>query len=86
MATLNQYYPQSVSHPGRTLSESLSEKEMGAKEFAIRTGKPEKTISDVLNERSGITPEMAILFEQVLKIPAHFWINRQRIYDEYLKA
>ena len=25
-----------------------------------------------------------ILFEQVLKIPSHFWINRQRAYDEYL--
>jgi len=84
MATINQYYPQSVSHPGTTLSEILSEKEMGGKEFAVRTGKPEKTISDVLNGKSGITPEMGILFEQVLKIPAHFWINRQRTYDEYL--
>jgi HTH-type transcriptional regulator/antitoxin HigA len=84
MTTITQYYPQSVSHPGTTLSEILAEKEMGAKEFAVRTGKPEKTISDVLNGKSGITPEMGILFEQVLKIPAHFWINRQRTYDEYL--
>lgn len=84
MATINQYYPQTVSHPGTTLAEILAEKEMGAKEFAVRTGKPEKTISDVLNGRSGITPEMGILFEQVLKIPSHFWINRQRAYDEYL--
>jgi HTH-type transcriptional regulator / antitoxin HigA len=84
MATLNQYYPQTVSHPGATLAEILAEKEMGAKEFAVRTGKPEKTISDVLNGKSSITPEMGILFEQVLKIPSHFWINRQRTYDEYL--
>ena len=84
MGTINEYYPQSVSHPGTTLSEILSEKQMGAKEFAVRTGKPEKTISDVLNGKSSITPEMAILFEQVLKIPAHFWINRQKNYDEYV--
>ncbi|PKP13646.1 MAG: XRE family transcriptional regulator [Bacteroidetes bacterium HGW-Bacteroidetes-3] len=84
MAIITQYYPQTVSHPGTTLVEILEEKQMGAKEFAVRTGKPEKTISDVLNGKSGITPEMAILFEQVLKIPAHFWINRQRTYDEYL--
>lgn len=84
MATITEYYPQSVSHPGTTLAEILAEKQMGAKEFAVRTGKPEKTISDVLNGKSGITPEMGILFEQVLKIPAHFWINRQRTYDEYL--
>lgn len=84
MATITQYYPQTVSHPGMTLAEILAEKDMGAKEFAVRTGKPEKTISDVLNGRSGITIEMGILFEQVLKIPSHFWINRQRAYDEYL--
>lgn len=84
MAILNQYYPQSVSHPGTTLAETLMERDMGAKEFAIRTGKPEKTISDVLNGKSSITPEMSILFEQVLKIPAHFWSNRQRNYDEYI--
>lgn len=84
MKTLTQYYPQSVSHPGTTLAEILDEKKMGAKEFAVRTGKPEKTISDVLNGKSRITPEMGILFEQVLKIPAHFWVNRQKTYDEYL--
>lgn len=84
MATLHQYYPQTVSHPGTTLHDILQEKDMGAKEFAIRTGKPEKTISDVLNGKSGITPEMAILFEQVLKVPSHFWTNRQKNYDEYL--
>lgn len=84
MATITEYYPQLVSHPGTTLAEILAEKQMGAKEFAVRTGKPEKTISDVLNGKSGITPEMGILFEQVLKIPAHFWTNRQRTYDEYL--
>lgn len=84
METTNQYNPQTVSHPGTTLAEILIEKEMGSKEFAVRTGKPEKTISDVLNGKSGITPEMGILFEQVLKIPSTFWINRQRIYDEYL--
>lgn len=84
MATLTQYYPQTISHPGATLAEILAEKEMGAKEFSVRTGKPEKTISDVLNGKSGITPEMGILFEQVLKIPSHFWVNRQRTYDEYL--
>lgn len=84
MATITQYYPETVSHPGTTLAEILAEKEMGSKEFAVRTGKPEKTISDVLNAKSAITPQMGILFEQVLKIPSHFWTNRQRAYDDYL--
>ena len=83
MTTINQYYPESVTHPGQILLEALEEREIGAKEFAIRTGKPEKTISAVLKGESSITPDMAVLFEQVLKIPAHFWIDAQRNFDEY---
>jgi len=84
MAKQNQYFPQSHPHPGETLVEKLEEMGMGSKEFAVRTGKPEKTISAVLNGKSAITPDMAIQFENVTKIPAHFWMNSQRGYDEYL--
>lgn len=80
----NQYHPQIAFHPGETLAEKLHELGMGPKEFAIRTGKPEKTVIAILSGKSSITPEMAVLFEHVLKIPAHFWLNMQRSYDEYL--
>jgi len=84
MATkINEYIPSIVFHPGETLAEKLEEIGMGPKEFAVRTNKPEKTIHAVLNGTSSITPEMAVLFEQVLKIPAHFWLNRQLSYDEW---
>ncbi len=83
MATINQYYPESVTHPGEILLEALEERELGAKEFAVRTGKPEKTITAVLKGESAITPDMAVLFEQVLKIPAHFWMEAQSNFDEY---
>lgn len=78
----NQYTPQTVSHPGKTLSSKLEELGMGAKEFAVRTGKPEKTISEVIAGESSITPDMAVLFEDVLNIPAHFWLARQNNYNE----
>jgi HTH-type transcriptional regulator/antitoxin HigA len=80
----NQYHPQIAFHPGETLAEKLEELGMGPKEFAIRTSKPEKTVIAILKGNSSITPEMAVQFEHVLKIPAHFWINMQRSYDEYL--
>ena len=83
MAKQNQYFPQIAFHPGDTLAEKLDELEMGPKEFALRTGKPEKTIIAIMKEKSSITPEMAVQFEHVLKIPAHFWLNLQRNYDEY---
>ena len=72
MTILNQYNPQSATHPGETLREKLEELEIKPKEFALRTGKPEKTITAVLKGESSITPDMSILFEKVLKIPAGF--------------
>lgn len=83
MAT-NQFIPTIVFHPAETLREKLTEMGMSIKEFALRTGKPEKTIIAVLNEESSLTPEMAVLFENVTKIPASFWINKQARYNEYV--
>ncbi|MBI0400000.1 ImmA/IrrE family metallo-endopeptidase [Cyclobacterium marinum] len=83
MAKQNQYLPQSVPHPGETLGEKLEEMQMGPKEFAVRTGKPEKTISAILKGDSAITTDMAILFENVTQIPANFWINHQKGFEEY---
>ena len=83
MTKKNEYFPQSIPHPGLDLAEKLEELGMGPKEFAVRTDKPEKTITAILKGDSSITPDMAVQFENVLKIPAHFWINRQRSYDEY---
>jgi len=80
----NQYYPQSRPHPGETLAEKLDEMGMGPKEFALRTGKPEKTIIAIIKGQSSITPDMAVQFENVTRIPAHFWMNHQLSYDEYM--
>lgn len=83
MIRQNQYTPSVVFHPGETLAEKLQEMGMGPKEFALRSGKPEKTINDVLHGDSSITPDMAVQFENATRIPAHFWMNQQRSYDEF---
>lgn len=83
MLPQTEYLPQTVSHPGTSLEEKLQEMGMSVKEFALRTCKPEKTIIAVLKGSSAITQEMAIKFENVTQIPAHFWIRRQSRYDEY---
>jgi len=79
----NQYFPQIQFHPGETLAEKLEELGIGLKEFSVLTDIPEKTIIAGMSAKSSITPEMAIQFEQVLKIPAYFWLNHQSEYNEY---
>ena len=80
---MNQYIPQVRFHPGETLSEKLEEMCMDYEEFALRTGEQEKTIIAVLNGKRDITPDLAVQFELVTKIPVHFWLNSQRGYNEF---
>lgn len=82
MATINLYIPERVSHPGTTLDEKLKEMGMSVKEFSVRTSKPEKTVIAIIKGDSSIIPETAVAFESVTKIPANFWMIRQRNYDE----
>ena len=84
MAEMKRFEPVVYFHPGVTLEEKLQEMGMGAKEFAMRTGKPEKTIFAVINGNSSVTPDMAIAFESVTRIPASMWLISQQKYDEYL--
>ena len=85
MIKQNQYFPQSRPHPGVTLSEKLEEMGMSAKEFADYTEKPERTINAVLNGTYAITVDLAEQFENVTRIPAQFWLNSQRNYDNFMK-
>ncbi len=78
----NEYAPRTVSPPGATLEEALKERGMSQAELAERTGRPKKTINEIVKGLAAITPETAIQFERVLGIPAPFWNARQQHYEE----
>ena len=80
----NQYIPDAVSPPGETLLEVLESRGMSQAELADRTGRPTKTINEIIRGKAAITPETAIQFELALGIPATFWNNRERHYRESL--
>lgn len=80
----NQYGPDFVSPPGETLLETLETIGMSQAELAGRTGRPVKTINEIINGKTAITPETALQLELVLGIPARFWSNRERHYREFL--
>jgi len=84
MVKHNEYFPESVPHPGVTLAEKLEELGIGYSAFAIKNGLEEKKILAIIKGESPITSQMAIQLEKALKIPAHFWLNNQHSYDEYM--
>ncbi len=82
--TLNEYRPDYVSPPGETLLETLEMIGMSQAELARRTGRPHKTINEIIRGKTAVTAETAVQLERVLGISAGFWIRREHLYQETL--
>jgi len=80
------YVPSVVSPPGDTLLETIEALGMTQLELSQRMGRPVKTINEIINGKTAITPETALQLERVLGVPAHFWRNREEQYQQYLLA
>lgn len=67
--------------PGETLREVLERLGLTQAELADRTGRPKKTINEIVQGKAAITPDTALQFERVLHIDATFWLNLERAYQ-----
>jgi addiction module HigA family antidote len=69
-------------HPGRIVRDELLEPfglTVGQAAEALGVSRPH--LSNLLNEKAGITPEMAIRLSKALGNDADFWLRLQRQYD-----
>lgn len=78
----NQFVPNYAVPPGETLLDTLEALGMSQAELADRTGRPKKTINEIIKGKSEITSETALQLERVLGVPAGFWNNLERNYQE----
>src|SRR3954470_14217040 len=76
------WQPKWAVTPGAVLAESLEERGMSQVELARRTGRPLKTINEIVKGKASITAQTALQLEQVLAVPARFWLNLERDYSE----
>jgi addiction module HigA family antidote len=72
--------------PGEVLAEALEERGMTQAELARRTGRPLKTISEIVTGKAAITPDTAIQLERTLGIVAGFWNGLEAQYRQTLAA
>jgi addiction module HigA family antidote len=72
------------SPPGDSLSETLLYLGMTQAELAKRTGRPKKTINEIIKGKAAITPDTAIQLERVLGTTASFWNNRENDFRQSL--
>jgi HTH-type transcriptional regulator/antitoxin HigA len=74
------FSPDYGTPPGSTLREVLERLGLSQSELAERTGRPKKTINEIVQGKAAITAETALQLERVLNIPASFWNNLERSY------
>jgi HTH-type transcriptional regulator/antitoxin HigA len=80
----SQFAPDYAVPPGETLLETLEAVGMSQAELADRAGRPKKTINEIIKGKAAITPETSLQLERVLGVPAGFWNNLERNYQETL--
>ncbi len=69
-------------HPGEVLRHlCLEPMGLGVTEAAKALGVSRKTLSSILNGRTGISPEMAIRLSIAFDTTAESWLNQQVQYD-----
>lgn len=67
--------------PGNTLLEVLAMIGLSQAELAERTGRPKKTINEIIKGKAAITPDTALQLERVLGRPsAGYWISLEQKY------
>lgn len=76
------FTPSYAFPPGETLAEVLESRQMTQAELAERTDLTPKTVNEIVKGKAPVTPETALHFERVLGLPASFWNNLQRRFDE----
>lgn len=76
------FRPDYAVPPGDTVLEVLRSLGMTQAELAGRTGRPRKTINEIIKGKAAITAETAIQFEMVLGVPASMWLGLERDYQE----
>ncbi|MGV8934429.1 MAG: HigA family addiction module antitoxin [Gallionellaceae bacterium] len=70
------------THPGAILREDvLPSLEMTQTELAQRLGVSRLTVSELLHEKRGITPEMALRVAKLLNTTPESWLRMQQAVD-----
>lgn len=80
----NEFMSDYAVPPGETLQEVLDEISMSQAELSRRMGRSPKMINEIVAGKAPITPETALLLEQILDVPARLWNNLERVYREDL--
>jgi antitoxin HigA-1 len=68
-------------HPGRVLRRELETRKLSANALAIALRTPSGRITDILNGKRGVSPEIAMRLARYFGNSARLWLNLQTAYE-----
>ncbi|MCU0579862.1 MAG: HigA family addiction module antitoxin [Desulfobacterota bacterium] len=68
-------------HPGRILKRELAARNLSANKLALILRVPSGRITQILNEKRGISAETALRLSRYFGNSAQFWMNLQTKYE-----
>ena len=68
-------------HPGRILKRELTARNLSANKLALAIRVPSGRITQILNEKRGVTAETALRLSRYFGNSARFWMNLQSLYE-----
>ena len=68
-------------HPGRIVKGSLEDLKLSVTDAAKALNVSRPTLSTLINEKAGISPEMAVRLSKIIGSSAAFWLRLQMNYD-----
>ena len=66
--------------PSETLADEIAARGMSQTDLAARLGRPVQVVNEILRGKKAITDDIALGLEEVLGIPATFWVNLEQNY------
>jgi antitoxin HigA-1 len=68
-------------HPGRILKRELAARNISANKLALALRVPSGRVTQILNEKRGISAETALRLSRYFGNSAQFWMNLQTRYE-----
>jgi addiction module HigA family antidote len=73
------------THPGEIIREEyMKTMKLTVTSLAASLGISRKTLSTIINERAGVTPDMALRLSRAFSTTPALWLNMQRGYDLWM--
>lgn len=73
--------PYKATHPGSLISEELKFRSITQVELAARMGVQKSLLNELIKGKRAVNAELALLLEQILEIPAEYWMRLQAQYE-----